>query len=178
MVILQFSCSDHLFYECFNNWCFCLIGSFCHSNVEPEDSHILAVLTHISSPAEQDLNLIYSRAAGSSSQPLQPGAASLGSARGIWPCAGSELVQSQVPKPQILAQGFRPNGFRAGKGALRTVSVFQQHITKDRLKEFSDKEIGCSLRVQMPLSLWGWWGLCYYLGPVQFLLVARLHFSK
>lgn len=55
---------------------------------------------------------------------------------------------------------------------------FSLPATHDRLREFSDKEISCTLRVQMPLSLWGWRGWCYYLGPVQFLFVARLHFSK
>lgn len=47
------------------------------------------------------LSLIYSRAAGSSSEPFQPGVVSLDSPHGVWPCAGSQLVRSRVPRPEM-----------------------------------------------------------------------------
>lgn len=164
------------------------MGSFCHFYVEPQDSHTQRC-SHAGFPAllGRRLGLIYRTAAASSPSSLglplwalhagfDPMEAqswcNLGYLNPKWECGLPTL------RGNILAQGSRPKGCTAGNGALRTVSVFQQHMTKGRQREFSDKEISCSLRAQTPLSLWGWWGFCYYLGPVQFLHVARLHFSK
>jgi len=52
----------------------------------------------------------------------------------------------------ILAQGYRRKRFTAGHGPLTSVSVFQQCMTEDGLREFSDKENSCSLRVRIPVS--------------------------